>query len=133
MPHNSETPLSSGVSRKSCGGPFRDEPTDRDSVTQALDTSGVSLVREFVPTADGLELAHRVSLLKARDWAAHYLANSESYLARCLGHDAHSLAGQFVFMTDVSVDRLNLAAIACRRLVGAAMAVENLHCEETPL
>lgn len=133
MPQNSETPHAGGVSGKSCGGHFHENNTDCVSVTQELDPSRVFHVREFVPTANGLELEHRVGLLKARDWAAHYLANSDSYLARCLAHDAHSLAGQFVFMADVSIDRLNVASIACRRLVGAAMAVEHLHCEETPL
>jgi hypothetical protein len=90
-------------------------------------------VRHFVPDAAGEELAHRVTLLKARDWAAALRGRSISWLASEFACHAHDVAGRFVFRPGESVARLETASNLCRALVKAAMAADSLDCEETPL
>lgn len=83
-------------------------------------------VRYFVPDAEGAELESRVTLLKARDWAAVLRGRLDSDFARYLVVQAHELAGEFVFAKDEPVQRLEFAAKLCRHLVGAAMIAEQL-------
>ena len=90
-------------------------------------------VRHFLPDAVGEELAHRVTLLKARDWAAALRGRSISWLATECACHAHDVAGRFVFRPGESVARLETASNLCRALVKAAMAADSLDCEETPL
>lgn len=131
MAQKSETPHDGGVSRNSCGGQFRESHTLCESAAQDWDPALVSHLREFVACDDATELSQRVALFKARSWAAHLMANYHSRLGVALAQDADWLAGQLVFLPSQSSVRLSMAAVACRRLVGAAMAVEFLHSEET--
>ena len=90
-------------------------------------------VRHHVPGCNGEELAHRVTLLKARDWAAALRGRTTSWLAdQCACH-AHEVAGRFVFRPGESPARLEIASTLCRALVKAAMAADSLDSEETPL
>jgi hypothetical protein len=90
-------------------------------------------VRHYVPGCNGEELAHRVTLLKARDWAAALRGRTTSWLAdQCACH-AHEVAGRFVFRPGESPARLEIASTLCRALVKAAMAADSLDSEETPL
>jgi hypothetical protein len=98
----------------------------------SADPSFVFHVRQYVPDADGLELERRVNLIKARDWAAKLRGQYDSHLASNLCCEAHEIAGQFVFDERATEPRLHLALMACRRLVGAAMAIENLDWEPVP-
>lgn len=90
-------------------------------------------VRQYLPDAAGDELAHRVQLLKARDWAASLRGNATSWIAQDCAARAHETAGAFVFRPGESIARLEIAVTLCRRLVGAAMAADALDSEETPL
>lgn len=90
-------------------------------------------VRQFAPDAEGEELALRVTLLKARDWAAALRGRSTSWLATECAWHAHDVAGRFVFRPNERVARLELVSILCRALVKAAMAAESLDSEETPI
>lgn len=90
-------------------------------------------VRHFLPDAAGDELAHRVTLLKARDWAAALRGRSVSWLATECACHAHDVAGRFVFRPGESIARLETASNLCRALVKAAMAADALDSEEAPL
>lgn len=90
-------------------------------------------VRTFLPDAAGEELAHRVTLLKARDWAAALRGRSTSWLATECACHAHDVAGRFVFRPGESLARLETVSALCRALVKAAMAADSLDSEETPL
>lgn len=90
-------------------------------------------VRQFVPDAAGEELELRVTLLKARDWAAALRGRTVSWLATECACHAHEVAGHFVFRLGESLARLELASILCRALVKAAMAADSLDGEEVPL
>lgn len=90
-------------------------------------------VRHYVPGCNGEELAHRVTLLKARDWAAALRGRSNSWLATECACHAHDVAGRFVFRPGESPARLETASNLCRALVKAAMAADSLDSEETPL
>lgn len=90
-------------------------------------------VRTYLPDCAGEELAHRVTLLKARDWAAALRGRSISWLACECACQAHDVAGRFVFRLGESVARLETASNLCRALVKAAMAADSLDSEETPL
>lgn len=90
-------------------------------------------IQQYCPGAEGEELAHRVALLKARDWAASLRGNATSWIAQHCATRAHEIAGAFVFRPGESLARLELAVTLCRRLVGAAMAADALDSEETPL
>ena len=83
-------------------------------------------VRQYVPTAQGEDLESRVTLLKARDWAAAMRSQVDSDFARYLVAEAHETAGAFVFAKDESTERLAFAAKLCRHLVGAAVIAEQL-------
>jgi hypothetical protein len=85
-----------------------------------------SFVRHYVPNAIGDELAYRVAILKARDWAAVLRGSTVSQRALSLAIDAHEAAGEYVFEPGASVEQLASAARACRRLVGAALDFELL-------
>lgn len=82
-------------------------------------------IRQFVPTAEGVELEYRAALLKARDYAAASRGRAESSLAYDLACAAHEVAGEFLF-ADVSVPRLDLSVKLCRHLVSAAHLAEFL-------
>ena len=83
-------------------------------------------VRQFVPAcADGEELEHRTSLLKARDFAAAQRGKVFSDAAINLSYAAHETAGEYVY-ADVPVDRLKIAVAFCRHLVSAAYLAEHL-------
>jgi hypothetical protein len=90
-------------------------------------------VRTYLPGCAGEELAHRVTLLKARDWAAALRGRSTSWLATECACHAHDVAGRFVFRPGESLARLETASNLCRALVKAAMAADSLDSEETPL
>ena len=83
-------------------------------------------VRAYVPAAEGAELGARVALLKARDWAAALRGHTACQLALNLACEAHDAAGEFVFATGETVQRLEFAARLCRHLVAAAMLAEQL-------
>ena len=90
-------------------------------------------VKQFVPDADGEELELRVTLLKARDWAAALRGRTVSWLATECACHAHEVAGHYVFRLGESVARLSMATDLCRALVRAAMAADSLDGVETPL
>ena len=90
-------------------------------------------VRQYLPDAAGDELAQRVALLKARDWAASLRGRATSWIAQDCAARAHEVAGAFVFRPGESEARLALAAQLCRSLVRAAMAADSLDSEGTPL
>ena len=85
-------------------------------------------VREFVPAAAGAELEARVSLLKARDYAAALRGRVETERALHCAAEAHELAGQFLY-ADVPSDRLKIAVACCRNLVHAAFLFDHLDTE----
>ena len=99
----------------------------------ATDERLATHVRQFLPDAQADEMAHRIALLKARDWSAAMRGRNEGGLAFDLACYAHEVAGAFVFRPDEPDHRLELATVLCRRLVGAAMAAEALNTDETPL
>ncbi len=90
-------------------------------------------VLQFVPDAMGEELAHRVVLLKARDWAAALRGRSQSWLATECACHAHDVAGRFVFRPEETPARLETTVNLCRALVKAAMAADTLDSEDCPL
>lgn len=90
-------------------------------------------VKQFVPDAAGKELELRVTLLKARDWAAALRGRTVSWVATEFACHAHDVAGLFVFRLGESVARLSMATDLCRALVKAAMAADSLDGEEVPL
>jgi hypothetical protein len=92
----------------------------------ALDAALSFHVKQFVPDAEGKELAHRIALLRARDWAAALRGRTASWLATECACHAHEIAGQFVFCAEASVARLEIALQLCRALVKAAMAADSL-------
>lgn len=82
-------------------------------------------VHEFVPAAEGEELAHRIALLKARDHAAMLrgrLIDEDAFDWAC---QAHEFAGAWVY-ADASADQLKLAVSVSQCLVQAAFAGEFL-------
>ena len=85
-------------------------------------------IHQFVPAAEGEELESRITLLKARDYAAAMRSKTISRRAYDHACDAHEMAGEFVY-ADVPVLRLELAARYCRNLVVAAMLAEQLEGE----
>lgn len=90
-------------------------------------------VRHYVPDAAGDELAHRVALLKARDWSAALRGRSQSWLATECAFHAHDVAGRFVYRLGESPERLEAAANLCRALVKAALTADTLDSEHCPL
>jgi hypothetical protein len=90
-------------------------------------------VKQFKPDATGEDLTLRVTLLRARDWAASLRGRTESWMATECACHAHEVAGGFVFRRGESVARLRMAADLCRALVRAATAADSLYGEETPL
>lgn len=85
-------------------------------------------VKTYVPSAEGEELQHRESLLRARDYASALKANARSDRAYDYASDAHEMAGHFVF-ADAPIDRLKIAVAYCRYAVHAAYLVEYLDGE----
>lgn len=87
-------------------------------------------IRQYCPSAEGEELAQRIVLLKARDWAAALRGRTTSWLGdQCACH-AHEVAGRYVFRSGESEARLKMAAQLCRALVQAAGAADSLNCED---
>lgn len=103
----------------------RDAQAKSDSSGDAL----VATVLEFVPYASDEELAHRVALLKARDYSASLLGGAVTPRAYDHASDAHEIAGAFVF-AQVSPKKLELALRYCRLLVMAAFVIDYLEREE---
>lgn len=83
-------------------------------------------IQQYLPSAEGVELEQRIALLKARDWAAALRGRAENGLALDLACLAHDIAGQWLYAEGESTERLSMAVILCRRLVGAAMVEEAL-------
>jgi hypothetical protein len=96
----------------------------------ASDDALQSHVLHFMPDAAGDELAHRVALLKARDWSAALRGRSQSWLATECAFHAHDVAGRFVYRLGESPMRLETAANLCRALVKAALAADALDSED---
>ncbi|MEA1619649.1 hypothetical protein SOQ14_12045 [Erythrobacter sp. T5W1-R] len=90
-------------------------------------------VKQYVPQAEGDELAHRITLLKARDHAAALRGRTDGWLATECACHAHDIAGRFVFRLGESVPRLEMAANLCRYLVRAALTADSLNSEDDPL
>jgi hypothetical protein len=90
-------------------------------------------IRQYCPGAEGQELAQRMALLKACDWTSALRGCSTSWLADQAACHAHEIAGRFVFRREESEVRLALAAQLCRSLIRAAMALDSLDSEGTPL
>ncbi|KPF75037.1 hypothetical protein IP68_10470 [Blastomonas sp. AAP25] len=90
-------------------------------------------VRAHFPDAEGAELAHRVTLLRAIDHAAALRGSTDSWLAAECAKLAHDVASMFVFRRDESVDRLEEATRLSRNLVSAAMRAAALNDPVTPL
>lgn len=86
-------------------------------------------VRAFVPSAEGEELEYRISLLRARDFAAAIRGKRDGWLSQWLACEAHETAGAIVFAM-VSTERLRVAVQFCRHLVSAANLAEFLEIEE---
>jgi hypothetical protein len=103
------------------------------SAEAAIDPTLAHHVLQYVPNAAGDELAHRIALLKARDWSAVLRGRSSSWLGTECACHAHEVAGRFVFRPGESVARLDIAAQLCRALVKAAMAADSLDSEDEPL
>tara|TARA_B100000378_G_scaffold141404_1_gene114214 strand:- start:21537 stop:21818 length:282 start_codon:yes stop_codon:yes gene_type:complete len=82
-------------------------------------------VHQFVPDAAGAELAHRIALLKARDYAAALRSRTPCEHSISLAAYAHEVAGDFVFAS-VDEPALKLAVIYCRAVLQAALAAETL-------
>jgi hypothetical protein len=105
----------------------------QDAALMAEDPTLRFHIRRYVPDAEGEELTHRVTLLKARDCAAVLRGRTQSWLATECACQAHNVAGCFVFRPHESLARLEVASILCHALVKAAMAADSLDSEETPL
>lgn len=90
-----------------------------------LDPQRAYHVRAYVPGSEGDDLAHRITLLKARDCAAALRAKAISNTAINHACAAHEAAGAFVF-ADAAVPMLAIAASYCRHLVQAAMQADVL-------
>jgi len=82
-------------------------------------------IRHFVPDAEGADLEHRITLLKARDFAAGLRGNTVSRRAYDYACDAHEIAGDFVF-SKAPPQHLEVAVGCCRHLVMAATLIEQL-------
>jgi len=91
-----------------------------------VDDTLIKHVKTYCPKAQGKELELRISLLKARDYAAGIRGRGESYWANNYAGHAHEIAGEFVFNTQESEARLDMALQLCRSLVKAAMTSEGL-------
>lgn len=90
-------------------------------------------IRTYVPDASGDELEARITLLKARDWAAALRGRTTCLLAFNLACSAHEAAGEFVFAVGETSQRLAFAAKLCRHLVTAAILAEQLETAEIDL
>lgn len=101
----------------------------RSHTPMMTDEQWNAYVRHHLPEADDEELAHRVAMLKARDWAATLRGSATSQRAVDLAITAHETAGEHVFAPGITVKRLGCAARACRRLIGAALEFEQLDGE----
>lgn len=86
-------------------------------------------VRQFLPDCDGKELEHRVALLKTRDRAAALRGRSDCPLAINYACDAHSLAGDFVFLKRATLPELELAVQTSHRMIGAALGLDSLSAQ----
>lgn len=124
MPHKSETRAVARASRNSCGGPFRVPYTPSDTSEQTL----AFHIHEFVPDAHGEELQHRISLLKARDYATWLLGVTFSRGAGNFACDALHFASEYVF-ADVPTVRLEIVVRFCRLLVQCAFTADHLDGE----
>ena len=85
-------------------------------------------IHEFVPTAAGEELEHRIALYKARDHAAMLCGKVTCTVALNHACDAHEAAGEHVF-ADLPADRLKTAVTYVRSLVQAAFIAEQFYGE----
>lgn len=83
-------------------------------------------VRSYLPDAEGKSLEYRVKLIEYRDRAAIIRGQTTSRLAIELAAEAHERAGAVVYAADEPEQRLEMTVILCRRLIGAAMAAEQL-------
>ncbi len=90
-------------------------------------------VQVYFPDAEGAELAHRVTLLRAIDHAAALRGSTDSWLAAECARLAHDVAAMFVFRRDESVDRLEEATRLSRNLMAGAMRAAALNDPVTPL
>lgn len=83
-------------------------------------------VRTYLPEAEGDALAHRIGLLKARDYAAALQGSAVSHVSRQHAADVHDLAGAMVFREGLSEVKLKAAVDYCRAIIKAAMLAEIL-------
>lgn len=86
-------------------------------------------VQHFLPKAEGEELAHRIALLKARDYAGMIRCKPIGEIARQHAIDAQQAADHFFHDEGASAQELKLAVDYCRHLVQAAFIAEHLDPE----
>lgn len=85
-------------------------------------------VRRFVPSAEGEELAHRITLLKVREYACALRGSTLSDCAYAHACEADAVAGDYVYAR-VPPATLEHAAHYCRYLLAAAKRAEILDSE----
>lgn len=83
-------------------------------------------IHTYLPGAEGEALKLRISLLKARDYAAALRGSSVSRVSQDHAADAHDLAGAMVFKEGASEVKLKAAVDYCRAVIKAAMLAEIL-------
>ena len=80
-------------------------------------------IRQFVPEADGVELAHRQALFTARDYAAWLRTRVQSELSLTRAAEAQDVASIYA-LADVSCAELENVTDYCRNLVHCAFKAE---------
>lgn len=90
-------------------------------------------IRSFCPQAQGDELSHRETLLRARDYACALRGRAATERGRELACMAGDVASELVFSLDASPLKLAAAAKLCRSLVVAAMIFDQLDSDSEAL
>jgi hypothetical protein len=103
------------------------------TVSKPIDPSLAFHVCQYVPDAAGVELEHRMALLKCRSWAAALRGRTDSEIAIQCASLADHVAGSFVFCPGESATRLDDAVRLCRNLVVAAMRADALNEPGCPI
>lgn len=100
---------------------------------RAPEESLADRVRIHCPESDETEFQHRVTLLRAQDYAMALRGSTDSRLAYDCAGWAIDVAGQFAFRRGESLVRLEEAARLARGLLSAAMRAAALNDMDTPL
>lgn len=93
---------------------------------EAIEQGMIFQIREHMERlVEGDELSHRVSLMKARDYATSLTTRTKSQAALGYALDARDFAGEVVFQ-EMGTDRLECCVRHCRHLVQCAFTAEAL-------